>query len=173
MTKVPNAGLADIAGKVVAITGHRPGKIFSYAEAEYELVRFYVSLFERHRPKEILSGMALGADMAAAEAATVLSIPWHAQIPCDNQECRWPAASQQRYRQLLTYAASQVIVTPGPYNSYCMQARNKHMVDNCQIVLAIWDGSAGGTGNCVVYARQQKRPVINVIDDWRKFRNAI
>ena len=45
------------------------------------------------------------------------------------------------------------LVTNASYSPYLMQKRNKYIVDNCDILLAIWDGSKGETGNCVKYAR--------------------
>jgi hypothetical protein len=34
------------------------------------------------------------------------------------------------------------------------------MVDRCDIVIAAWDGSRGGTGHCVEYARHKKKEII-------------
>ena len=44
-----------------------------------------------------------------------------------------------------------------------MQKRNEYMVDKCDILLAVWDGSAGGTNNCVKYARKLDKEII-IID---------
>jgi uncharacterized phage-like protein YoqJ len=44
-----------------------------------------------------------------------------------------------------------------------MQARNEWMVDNSNAMIAVWDGSPGGTANTVKYAQAKERPVL-VID---------
>ncbi len=44
-----------------------------------------------------------------------------------------------------------------------MQVRNEYMVDRADLVLALWNGTPGGTGNCVRYARTRGVPVF-VID---------
>ena len=48
------------------------------------------------------------------------------------------------------------IVSPGEYAAFKMQVRNEWMVDQLNpatdLLLAAWDGSPGGTGNCVKYA---------------------
>jgi uncharacterized phage-like protein YoqJ len=49
-----------------------------------------------------------------------------------------------------------------------MQTRNKWMVDHSDMVLSLWDGSAGGTANCIEYARHVDKPVVNIWDDWKK-----
>lgn len=43
------------------------------------------------------------------------------------------------------------------------QQRNQWMVDRADAVLAVWDGSPGGTANCVNYARKVGKP-ITIID---------
>ena len=45
-----------------------------------------------------------------------------------------------------------------------MQMRNRHMVDQADLLLSVWDGSPGGTGSTVAYARRQGVPVRAV---WR------
>jgi uncharacterized phage-like protein YoqJ len=42
------------------------------------------------------------------------------------------------------------------YNPLKMQKRNEYMCNNADYLIAIWDGSSGGTKNCVDYYRQNK-----------------
>lgn len=51
-----------------------------------------------------------------------------------------------------------------------MQLRNKWMVDKSDIVIAVWDGSEGGTNNCVQYATENKKRIINL---WKKEYNKL
>jgi hypothetical protein len=48
-----------------------------------------------------------------------------------------------------------------------MQIRNEWMVDHCTHVAALWDGSPGGTGNCIRYVRKIGRPFDNLWQDWQ------
>lgn len=41
-----------------------------------------------------------------------------------------------------------------------MQKRNEYMTDNSDIVIAVWDGSKGGTANCVRYAKKLNKEII-------------
>lgn len=34
------------------------------------------------------------------------------------------------------------------------------MVDRCDRLIAVWDGSNGGTGNCVKYAKEVGKPIV-------------
>lgn len=40
------------------------------------------------------------------------------------------------------------------------------MVEYSDAVLALWDGTTGGTGNCVEYARRVNKRLIPCWDEW-------
>ena len=44
-----------------------------------------------------------------------------------------------------------------------MQKRNEYMVDLADIVIAVWDGSASGTGNCVRYTERCGKKIIRIM----------
>lgn len=146
---------------IVAATGHRPEKIGGYEWDAPQRVwvrkRIERALIDLNATRAI-SGMALGVDQDFAYVCIELAIPFTAAIPFVNQECRWPASSQRFYDWLLERADDVVVVSKGDYAAYKMQVRNEWMVDHCDVLLAVWDGSNGGTGNCVTYAM---RPSIN------------
>jgi len=111
--------------------------------------------------------MALGWDQALAYASVELKVPFIAAVPCDGQERMWPPKSQALYKKLLEKAEKIEVVCPGPYEAWKMQKRNCWMVDNAEIIFALWDGSKGGTGNCIEYAEKQKKRIINFFDIWK------
>lgn len=127
------------------------------------------------RPSRFIVGMALGWDTAVAIACVRNGIPFVAAVPFEGQERSWPRDSQERYRFLLAHAERvHVVCTIAPeymdrtwWVADAMTARNAWMVDNCDAVAALWDGSdRGGTANCVRYARSAGKPVMNL---WDKF----
>lgn len=111
---------------------------------------------------ETISGMALGVDQWAAEICVELGVPFTAAVPFVGQESRWPEESQRRYQLLLQKAYNVVVVSPGGYHPWKMQARNEWMVDRCDLLVAFWDGSGGGTANCVEYAQRVGRQIWRV-----------
>ena len=148
---------------IVAATGHRPGKLGGYSEAAKSRLRRLATVFlQDGSPDRVVTGMALGWDTAVAEAALLLGIPFTAAVPCDGQDARWPEQTRSHYRQLLLKAAKIEVVSPGPYSPGKMQARNEWMVDNCDLVLALWNGTKGGTANCIAYATRRRRPLVNL-----------
>jgi uncharacterized phage-like protein YoqJ len=154
---------------VLAVTGHRPSKLGGYGESAYtKLVLFARKVLDQLEPIRVITGMALGWDQAIAQACVDLKIPFSAAVPFNGQELTWPRAAQDRYHRLLGQAQEVVIVSDGDYAPEKMQVRNQWMVDNCDVLLALYDGSSGGTANCVRYAEGKSVPVINIWSSWTK-----
>ena len=148
--------------KIIAGTGHRPNKLGGYEFSAPKRIWIRDRLRERllvHKPDMVISGMALGFDQDLAYVAIEMAIPFVAAVPFVGQERVWPKESKDFYNQLLSKAASIAIVSPGEYSVDKMQVRNEWMVDHCSILIACWDGSAGGTGNCVKYAMEVGREI--------------
>ena len=143
---------------ILAGTGHRPTKLGNEWDGVghcSDWCRHCIQkAFERVKPEEVISGMALGFDTLFAEEALRAGIPLTAAVPFTGQENKWPETSQQRYRAICSQA-EVVVVCSGGYSPDKMQVRNQWMVDRCSILLACWDGSRGGTCNCVEYALKQ------------------
>lgn len=153
--------------KTYAFTGHRPDKLGGYDPVTRRaLGGFAVDCLFHDRPDKAIVGMALGFDQAVAGACVVLGIPFVAAVPFSGQERRWPAEAQTRYKRLLAYADSVEIVADGISVSTAMQKRNEWMVDRCNKLITLWDGSFGGTCNCVAYAEKRKTPIVNWWDLW-------
>lgn len=154
---------------IVAATGHRPDKLGGYgivpATRRLILARSWLEVV---RPSRVISGMALGWDQAWAQAAVDLGIPFVAAVPFVGQERAWPPMSQAAFGYLMQRAAEVVIVSSGGYSVAAMHARNHWMVDHCDLLVALWDGSDGGTAGCVRYAQRVGRPMVNVWDGWLK-----
>lgn len=154
---------------IVAGTGHRPSKLGGYdKEATDKLIKVADMYLGTARPSEVISGMALGWDQALAWAAIRLHIPLVAAIPFEGQENMWPVQSKANFHTILKHAKDVVYVSEPGYAPWKMQVRNQWMVNSCDVVLALWDGSDGGTANCVRYAEQAEKPIVNLYEEWRE-----
>ena len=165
---VTTQGLNGVSttSRVLAATGHRPDKLGGYGDdVSRRLQRLAFGYLQQERPERVIVGMALGWDQAVAEAALELGIPFTAAIPFEGQERRWPPESRGRYARLIEHAAAVEIVCDYP-GAKAMQRRNEWMVDRADKILALWDGSWGGTFNCVQYARRVGRPIDNLWRAW-------
>jgi len=150
----------------LAVTGHRPKKIGKDCyNVNSDLSKRWIAFFKKYikelkiTPMSCTSGMALGIDTLFAIAVLQLqnegyNIQLICAIPCNNHDCKWQAFSKTIYKEILLRANKIVNVTNKNYTNTCMQKRNEYMVDNASQLLAIWDGSHSGTGNCVQYANK-------------------
>lgn len=155
-------------------TGHRPDKLGGYYKLEQsegivvpELVRYLQALHAEFAtdPEDkilVISGMAQGWDTWLALAALDSGV-CHliAAVPCLGQESPWPAKAQAKYNDILARAHETHIVCES-YDYDAMQLRNEYMVDNSDTILAMWNGTSGGTKNCLDYVPSDK----TVINFW-------
>lgn len=155
---------------IVAGTGHRPDKLGGYSQDNFNrLVLIAEKGLRGLKATKVISGMALGWDQALAQAAINLSIPFIAAIPFTNQDKFWNETSQA-YNKILLSKAIEVVNVSGmdDYRVEYMQKRNEWMVDNCDILLSMFDGSSGGTKNCVQYAQLQDKKILNMFSEFQK-----
>jgi hypothetical protein len=68
--------------------------------------------------------------------------------------------------EMIAQASRVVVVCQGGFTNWAMQKRNEWMADNCDRLFALWDGSAGGTANCVAYAKRVGRETLNLWPVW-------
>lgn len=143
---------------IIAGTGHRPEK----AEAE-DIVRAKVrAALAPSGADAFICGMASGLDLWAGSEALLLGIevwcakPWRGHKP--------RRADRDLYAAVLEGASRVInVIEQDEYpGAWAYQKRNEWMVDNATHILAYWDGSAGGTGNCVKYAKKVGKPVRNI-----------
>ncbi len=155
----------------ISFTGNRPNKLpwgydekAKYARKIRKRLKNIVIDKIKVGCQHFIVGMALGIDMMAAEIIIELRkryrITLEAAIPCTNQAELWQTNQQIRYRKILAQCDKITFVTKEEYTSSCMQKRNEYMVDNSDILIAVWDGDLGGTFNTINYAKLQKKMVI-------------
>ena len=112
------------------------------------------------------SGMALGFDLAAAEAVLALraSLPGLrlvAVVPFGGQEARFSHADRARYRAAMASADDAVVLSP-VYRAGCYAVRNNYLVDHASLLVAWYDGSPGGTRHTVSRALRRGLEFVNL-----------
>jgi uncharacterized phage-like protein YoqJ len=163
---------------IICGTGHRPDKLGGYTDEVFlglvSLARSYIcdvrTKTDEGKDIRIISGGALGWDQALAEAAWREGVPYTLALPFPGFEDRWPDKSKKYLAGLMFRSQRTHFVCESGYAGWKMQERNKWMVDNSDAVLALWNGSPGGTSNCVKYAEKVKKPVINLWETYERQR---
>lgn len=146
----------------VAFTGHR-----SYRdEARALLPSVLESLYVRGY-RNFLSGMAIGFDLAAAEAVVALrrahsDVRLIAVVPFRNQSARFPADQRLLYERLLSEVDGVEILSE-TYHRGCYARRNDFLVDHARVIVAWYDGTTGsGTHYTVERARARNRVIFDL-----------
>ena len=135
--------------KICVFTGHRDlQEDFSKENlkaAILEMIALGVDTF--------LCGMAIGFDLAAAEAVLAFkkknpSLKLIACIPCIGQEKYFSKADQKRYVTLLKKVDEKVILADA-YFKGCMQVRDKYMAERADVMITYCKKQEGGTAYTV------------------------
>lgn len=155
----------------ICVTGHRPDKLGGYDDKAVKKLEKFCFYYLEMQDKDltIITGMAQGFDQAIADACYKLRIRYIAAIPCLGQEKMWPKKAQERYNSILELADEVHYVSKDPYRYNSMMNRNRWMVDNSDFVLALWNGTLGGTKNCVDYAGLKNKQVLNIWKEYEQY----
>lgn len=169
----------------ICFTGHRPDKLggYDWYGDKNEQIRFNLMVFM----KKIINlnsnikikakvGGALGFDQFAFAVCHRLKeegydIDIEVCIPFADQYIKWRDIDQDRYFEQCQLADKRTYIDrcegyqlkdidSGIYHPAKMQKRNEYMVDRSDVVISLWDGSKGGTANCVRYAKKKSKTVI-------------
>lgn len=163
--------------KTACFTGHRPNKLFGYnlSDHKYQVIAQYTREILRPYIEKgfdtFITGGALGFDTVAFFVIESLKKDYpHIKnilaIPFIGQESVWKSSVDiERYNRMKTLATDYIVVDAIPKYSVNgfgpkLNKRNHYMVDNSDLVVALWDGTAGGTGNCVKYAAKQNKKIL-------------
>lgn len=151
----------------VTVTGHRPNKLWN----DYDLLKVPTLAIGKEMDRILLelqckcaiTGGALGIDMLFAIRALGLGIPLTVALPFKGYDAWWPERSQLAWSRIISQASNVVYVNElnmaymggKSYISRLLMERNIWMVnqltDPADRLLAVWDGSPGGTKNCYQY----------------------
>jgi len=166
-------------------TGHRPNKIPGFDwndpwknEGVYTVRNLLLPILEekiQQGATKFMSGGAIGFDQIAfftvqqlkkryPHIKNIVAVPYKEQPKIwRNPEILYWYSRMLELADLVTYVDKtplymRDIHTPvGVHSNYKLQIRNEYMVDSVQGVIAFWDGTPGGTANCIEYAKRFNR----------------
>lgn len=161
-----------IKSKTVCFTGHRSQKLpWRFNEEDARCQAMKVTLrSEIEKAIEsgcntFLCGMALGFDMICAETVLDLKKQYSdiqiiGALPCRTQEIKWQAKDRERYRNLLSQLDDIRCIYDEYIGAECMLERNRFMVNNSSLIIALFNGLPGGTKSTIDFARKQGLEVV-------------
>ena len=160
--------------KVACFTGHRPQKLsWGYNEKDERCLRVKEKARERilnainDGYTTFISGLAMGFDMICAEIVLEVKkdnpeLKLVGAIPCLDQPSRWSESYKRRYKNIVEKLDHKVCKCTSYVNG-CMQERNRFMIDNSSLCIALYNGKSGGTAQTVKDAEKKglKLAIIN------------
>ncbi|QUE25557.1 DprA-like DNA processing chain A [Microbacterium phage SadLad] len=149
----------------VMVTGHRAQKIpaESHDWVKLELERLAIKLRDQHGTQIGVSGMALGADIWWAQAVKYAWLDLWAFLPFPQQADRWAPADVALWNEMRSRAAYEVVTAP-EYSVGALFQRNEDMLENSDLVIAVWDPTvtSGGTYATVQSAVRRGLPIVHM-----------
>lgn len=171
---------SDDRATCCCFTGHRPNKL-PWRNNEWDprclaLKDWLDSALEQAYQdgyRHFLCGMAQGCDLYFCEAVLKLrkrypDVKLEAAIPCPQQAQRWAAPQRERYRRLCVQCDLETVIQPY-YDAHCMLRRDRYMVSRSSRIIAVFNGTPGGTMQTMAYALQQKLEVVRLDPDEIQF----
>jgi len=123
----------------------------------------------------LISALAEGADQLAVSAATAVGLGWDAVLPFPVEVYEQdfsPGEVRTAFRDLLAQAGSILVLDGkgvGAERDRAYDAAGKALLDNCDVLIAVWDGlpgrGRGGTHDVVEEAVRRHIPIITMAPD--------
>lgn len=142
-------------------TGHRDFKA-SYSEKEIaKWLRSEILLAAFEGYSVFITGMCYGIDIIAAEEVLKLKDEGNnklfliAATPYIGFDGIMSEQWKARYSHVMD-RADRIYPVCGAYSKSCFSERNRWMVDHSSRLIAVYNGSKGGTRNTVMYAESKK-----------------
>lgn len=151
----------------VCFTGHRPNKMNIDEKEAKELLEKAIDDSISRGKNVFITGMAMGIDIWAAEVVLKKKAEGEAvflicALPHPGFEKRRSEEEKKRFFDILEKADTSKLISE-KYFTGCYQKRNVWMVDLSSLVIAAYNGEAGGTKNTIDYAKRKGKQIINIL----------
>ncbi len=159
--------IQELNSTTACFTGHRCQKLpWGFNETDIRCLnmkhnlRLEIIKALNNGYRTFICGMAIGFDMICAETVLELKkiypdIKIIGAIPCKTQDSKWSKASKHRYRELLKKLDGIRCIYDEYIGKECMLERNRYMINNSSLLIALFNGKAGGTKSTIDYAKKQ------------------
>ena len=138
----------------IGVTGHRPERLEKLAEVS-KITDWLDLQFYEHAGDDfiLITGMAQGVDQIAAHEALLYG---------GRIWCYYPY--RRKLHEFVDYLNSKADKIRYEYEKYvpqCYIDRDRRIVDDCDILFAVWDGiKSGGTWQTIKYAREKGKQIV-------------
>jgi len=165
------SGQSAAAQFVICFVGDGPKETGGY-DLHAKMLAYAREILLYLRPSTVISGLALGFETAAAEAALSMDIPLVAAIACDGWERKWIPSSQAKYKDVLGQARERVVVSPGEFEWEKVASRNRWMVDRSDMSLVLWAGGPKSSAKSALeHSENRNKCMVSLWESWKTYRD--
>ena len=147
-------------GHLVAVTGHKPPELGGYDPnpvadgVRARLAEILAAKRQVHPDVVVLTGLGLGAEQLAAEAATEAGVPYVAVLPYPDPGSQWPAGSRRHFDGLFAKALSTVVLqskapTTKQLAGGALRRRDAWLGRHADEAVVVWDGREPAVGRAL------------------------
>ncbi len=147
-------------GHLLAVIGHKPPELGGYdANPVADAVRARLAeVLAAKRQLDpdlvVLTGLGLGSEQLAAQAASEVGVPYVAVLPYPDPDSQWPSSSRTAFRALVDGAQSTVVLqAKAPATKQlagaALRRRDAWLARHAQEALAVWDGADPSVGRAL------------------------
>lgn len=115
--------------------------------------------------RTFISGMDIGFDIICAETVLDLKEEYSdikiiGALPCRTQDRKWCEKDRQRYKEILKKLDGVRCIYDEYIGEECIFERNKYMVSNSSLLIALFNEISDGTKSTIDYAREQGLEIV-------------
>jgi ribonuclease HI/uncharacterized phage-like protein YoqJ len=162
-------------GRLVAAFGHRPPELGGYganpvaAKVRDQLTEILKAKKKLEPELWLLTGLLLGAEQLAAEAAIEAGVPYVAVQPYPAPERQWPSSSQDQYAELIRHAGAAVLLertAPDSKQKFgaALARRDAWLAKHADEAVVVWDGQDPALGKLVRTLEDKLADEVWIID---------
>jgi hypothetical protein len=151
-SRAGTAGVREIGGHTLLVTGHRPPELGGYGETptaaalRSRLKQIFLAKSELHPDLVVVTALGLGAEMLAAEAASEAPVPFVAVLAHPGIDDPWPDETKRRFSRLKGDASDVITLSSRPPESRQRAAasfarRDAWLRRNADEALVVWNGT--------------------------------
>lgn len=140
----------------IALTGHQKPRLRGHESEVSAWIKNLIDIYTAEGSVEMLCGCAEGSDELFGETAILYNYPTVQLTLClPFRRYRWMEISKLMNR------ADKTVHMAEKWKKGADEQRDRYMVDNCDLLLAVWDGiEAGGAWKTIEYAKSKGKKII-------------
>ncbi len=138
-------------GFLIAVTGLRPPDLGGYEDnviadaTRNKLAEILAAQAQLHPDLVVCTGMGLGAETLAAEAAGAAGLPYVAVLPYPDMDRLWPSHTRKHFAELLAGARDVLTLQRVPPQSRqragaALTRRDQWLARHAAQAIVVWDG---------------------------------